>query len=144
MSFSNYATVLPSTDLSIPNRLHPSRFVVLSRESMWKKGIGELEPSVGASLGISSSTLLTDHSPDSFTAGAKPRSASCQLRLQTMRIHGVGLLATTSGTFAPFAPSVCDPIVSSCVVFVVAVLVLIACYRQSLSRGSRRAGQRVG
>lgn len=81
---------------------------------MWKNGIGELEPSAGASLGISSSTLLTDHSPDSFTAGANPKSVpllASDSRGVEKRCHGKAVLATTSRVFAPFVISSCAPMV---------------------------------
>lgn len=41
----------------MPNRLQPSRLVVLSRSSMWKNGMGESEPVTGAPPGLYSSLV---------------------------------------------------------------------------------------
>lgn len=63
-----------SSYLSIPNRRHPSRFVVLSLSSMWKKGKGEDDPSAGTSPEMPCTALSTVQSPETFTTGVKPRS----------------------------------------------------------------------
>lgn len=51
------------THRSIPNRLQPSRFVVLRRSKIWKYATGELDPCAGSPVGIVSSTFSTVHGP---------------------------------------------------------------------------------
>jgi len=45
----------------IPNRRHPSRFVVFKRSSMWKNGTGDEESVSGAPPGIFATTASTLH-----------------------------------------------------------------------------------
>jgi hypothetical protein len=45
----------------MPNRRHPSRFVVFRRSSIWKKGTGEDEPVSGGPPGIAAMTASTFH-----------------------------------------------------------------------------------
>lgn len=61
--------------LDIPKRLQPSRGVVFSLSSRWKKGSGDSVPlfSSGPS-DIDSRALSTDHSPSGLGVGATPRS----------------------------------------------------------------------
>jgi hypothetical protein len=47
----------------IPNRRHPSRFVVFKRSSMWKNGTGDEESVSGGPPGIFATTASTLHGP---------------------------------------------------------------------------------
>lgn len=62
--------------LVIPNRLHPSRFVVFNRSSMWKNCNGVLDPSAGIPVGSFSIVFSTVHGPSTLITGVNPRSGN--------------------------------------------------------------------
>jgi hypothetical protein len=56
----------------MPNRRHPSRLVVFSRSSIWKKGTGDSESVAGGPPGIFATTASTVHVGFAFAAPRRP------------------------------------------------------------------------
>ena len=62
----------------MPNRRHPSRFVVFRRSSMWKKGTGDSESDCGAPPGMVETTSSTFHVGRASAALRIPAASSGQ------------------------------------------------------------------
>jgi hypothetical protein len=62
----------------MPNRRHPSRFVVFRRSSIWKKGMGEVELVSGAPPGMLATTASTDHGACAVAAVRSPGATEGQ------------------------------------------------------------------
>jgi hypothetical protein len=71
----------------IPNRRHPSRFVVFKHSSMWKNGTGDEESVSGAPPGIFAITASTLHG--AWAAFAVRMSGAAELLSATL--HGRSL-----------------------------------------------------
>jgi hypothetical protein len=109
----------------MPNRRHPSRFVVFKRSSMWKNGTGDSEPTSGGPPGIFATTSSTFHVGFACAALNIPAAPSGQLTRgvlrrrkplqRTLRIcdSAASLLAASALIFGELRLMLCDPLVDN-------------------------------